>query len=57
MRQYLFIAPGRYRLRGDLLARQFRMEDGLAWVVRCSSNSADAAMSTPLRETLGLWQS
>jgi hypothetical protein len=56
VRQYLFIAPGRYRLHGDFLARQFRMEDGLAWVVRCSSKTA-VATSTPLHDTLGLWQS
>jgi hypothetical protein len=56
VRQYLFIAPGRYRLHGDYVARQFRMEDGLVWVVRCASK-ASAGVSTPLRDTLGLWQS
>jgi len=55
VRQYLFIAPGRYRLHGDYLGRQFRMEQGLVWIVRCASN-ASAGMSTPLRDTLGLWQ-
>jgi hypothetical protein len=54
VRQYLFIAPGRYRLRGDVLARQFRMEGGVVWAVRC--DTALAGASPPLRDTLGLWR-
>lgn len=55
VRQYLFIAPGRYRLRGDYLARQFRMEEGLRWVLRCSSSSS-AGASAPLQDTQGVWR-
>lgn len=55
VRQYLFIAPGRYRLHGDILARQFRMEAGLVWAVRCDGNAL-AGASDPLRDTLGLWR-
>jgi hypothetical protein len=54
IRQYLFIGPGRYRLRGDQLTRQFRMEEGLQWAVRCGTTLAGA--SAPIRETGGLWR-
>jgi hypothetical protein len=40
VRQYLFIAPGRYRLHGDFLARQLRMEDGMVWVLQCAGGEA-----------------
>ncbi len=53
-RQYLFLSEGRYRLRGEYQARQFRMERGLAWVVRCGANVA--ARSDMLGDTGGGWR-
>lgn len=54
IRQYLFIGPGRYRLRGDHLTRRLHMEEGLQWMVRCGTSIIGA--SPPLRETGGLWR-
>lgn len=54
VRQYLFIAPGRYRLHGDYLARQFRSEEGLQWIVRCGSRSI--ASGGQVSDTGGLWR-
>jgi hypothetical protein len=54
VRQYLFIGPGRYRLRGDHLTHQFRMEEGLLWAVRCDKTVVGASPS--LGETGGLWR-
>src|SRR3569832_63333 len=53
IRQYLFIGPGRYKLHGDYMGRQFRLDDGLAWTVRCGTRAAGT--SIPLRDTSGLW--
>jgi hypothetical protein len=54
VRHYLFIAPGRYRLRGDYLARQFRLEEGLQWTVRCGTRAVGA--SPAVGDTGGLWR-
>jgi hypothetical protein len=54
LRQYLFTGPGHYRLHGDYRGREFRMEDGLVWAVRCGKDSA--GLSAPLRDTGGLWR-
>ena len=53
VKQYLFIGPGRYRLRGEYAARQFRFEEGLSWAVHCTKGTA--GMSQPLLDTLGEW--
>lgn len=54
VRQYLFIGPGHYRLRGDYLGHQFRSEEGLRWIVRCG---ADTVGSSPaLADSSGLWR-
>jgi hypothetical protein len=56
VRQNLFLGPGRYRLRGDYKVTQLRMEDGLAWVVRCGAGAGSTAgRSAGLRDTGG-WQ-
>lgn len=55
VRQYVFLGPGRYRLRGDYKTTQLRMEQGLAWTVRCTS-SAQAAQSAALGDTSNAWQ-
>jgi len=54
VRQYLFIAPGRYRLKGEYMARQFRSEAGLRWAVHCASTSI--APGSELIDTGGLWR-
>jgi hypothetical protein len=54
VRQYLFIAPGRYRLRGEYMARQFRSEGGLQWIVRCGPRTI--ASGPPVSDTGGLWR-
>jgi hypothetical protein len=54
IRQYLFIGPGRYRMRGDQLTHQFRMEEGLRWTVRCGKSVVGA--SPAIGETGGLWR-
>jgi hypothetical protein len=46
VRQYLFIAPGKYRLHGEYLARGLRVEDGLVWSLRCGQ--AETARSAPI---------
>jgi hypothetical protein len=53
-RQYLFIGPGRYRVTGDYMTRQFRIEGGLQWAVHCGERVAGA--SSPVEETGGLWR-
>jgi hypothetical protein len=56
VRQYLFVGPGRYKLRGEYRAHQFRMEQGLAWTVQCTSGGASAGRSRALIDTSGIWQ-
>jgi hypothetical protein len=55
VRQYLFVAPGRYRVRGEYMAHQLRMEHGLAWNAQCTVNSASAGRSLALADTAGAW--
>ncbi|HSI55573.1 MAG TPA: hypothetical protein VK981_16485 [Ramlibacter sp.] len=56
VRQYLFVGEGRYRLRGDYMTRQLRMEQGLAWTVQCTASPAQAGRSLPLGDTGGGWR-
>jgi hypothetical protein len=57
VRQNLFLGQGRYRLRGEYKVAQLRMEQGLAWVVRCTAaqTASPAGRSGGLRDT-GAWQ-
>ncbi len=55
VRQYLFLGEGRYRLRGDYMTRQLRMEQGLAWAVQCTAASMQAGRSAALADTGGSW--
>jgi hypothetical protein len=60
LRQYVFIGPGKYLLRGRYKASGLRMEQGLAWSVRCTdvrSAKALAGRSDGLQDTAGAWQS
>lgn len=54
--QQLFIGPGRYRLRGEYMSRQLRMEQGLAWKARCAAGQPPVGTSAPLADTAGSWQ-
>lgn len=56
VRQYLYLGPGRYRLRGEFMARQLRMEQGLAWSVNCTAAATQTGRSAALGETGGAWQ-
>lgn len=60
IRQYVFMPPGKYVLRGEYMASKLRMEQGLAWVVRCPDSkpgSLPVARSQGLLDTAGRWQS
>ncbi len=58
VRQYLFAAPGAYRLRGEYMASKLRSESGLTWSVLCTSGrKAVLARSRPLQDTGGVWKS
>jgi hypothetical protein len=57
LRQHLFISPGRYALHGRFMSTKLRMEQGLAWVVRCTGAAkALAGRSDPLQDTASEWQ-
>lgn len=56
VRQPLFLGEGRYRVRGDYMARQLRMEQGLAWTVRCTAAPLQAGRSDALGDTGGAWK-
>lgn len=55
VRQHLFLAPGRYRLRGDYKSSQLRIEHGLAWTMRCTATTV-SAQSASLGDTGNQWQ-
>ncbi len=57
IRQYLFLAAGRYALQGQYMSSKLRMEQGLAWAVRCTGGAKDlAGRSEALKDTAGVWQ-
>lgn len=56
VRQYLFLGEGRYRLRGEYMAHQLRMEQGLAWNVQCTASAASAGRTTALADSGGAWE-
>jgi hypothetical protein len=56
-RQYVFVPPGAYRLRGEYMASKLRSEGGLAWQVVCTSGQkATVASSAALVDTGGVWK-
>jgi hypothetical protein len=55
-RQSLFLGEGRYRLRGEYTSNQLRMEQGLAWTIRCTTGGAVPGRSEALGETAGIWR-
>ena len=57
VRQYLFLAPGMYRLHGEYAASRLRTEEGLAWAVQCTGGRKPVAGRSPaLRDTGGVWK-
>lgn len=58
VRQYLFVAPGRYAVRGQYVASKLKTEQGLAWAVRCPNAArTEAGRSDALQDTSGAWKS
>ncbi|MDB5861538.1 MAG: hypothetical protein JWQ76_5227 [Ramlibacter sp.] len=56
--QYVFVAPGSYRFRGDYMGAKFRSQEGLVWAVRCMNGGNGAvARSQPLQDTGTVWRS
>ncbi|MDP3673074.1 MAG: hypothetical protein Q8R69_25700 [Telluria sp.] len=57
VRQYLLLAPGRYRLAGQYMTAKLRTEGGLAWSVRCVTGAPEppAGQSAALADTKGSW--
>jgi hypothetical protein len=57
VRQFLFLAAGRYALNGQYMSSRLRMEQGLAWAVRCMDDEkVDAGRSEPMGDTADAWQ-
>lgn len=57
VRQYLFLAPGTYRLHGEYAASKLRSEEGLAWSVQCTAGRKPVAgRSAGLHDTGGVWK-
>jgi hypothetical protein len=59
IRQYVFVPPGQYLLRGQYMSSRLRSEQGLAWAARCSNDKAAnlvAGRSGALMDTGGRWQ-
>lgn len=57
LRQFVFLAPGTYRVRGDYMAPKLRTEEGLVWRVQCTGGSRPfVGSSPPLRQTGGIWK-
>lgn len=57
VRQYLFVPPGRHVLQGQYMSTKLRMEQGLAWAVRCTDAPKTlAGRSGALLDTAGAWQ-
>lgn len=55
--QYVFIGQGRYRLKGEYRTRRLRLDNGLAWTIRCTSEAGAAAgPSDGLPEADAAWQ-
>jgi hypothetical protein len=56
VKQTLFVSPGRYRLNGEYVSHQLRMEEGFAWTIRCAEGGAVAGRSEALSDTGGAWR-
>jgi hypothetical protein len=57
LRQFVFLGPGTYRVRGDYMAAKLRSEEGLGWSVQCTAGSKRVLARSPaLRDTGGVWK-
>jgi hypothetical protein len=57
IRQYLFVPAGQYSLQGQYMTSKLRMEQGLAWAVRCTGGAQTlASRSNPLQDTANAWK-
>lgn len=59
IRQHVFAGPGKYQLRGRYMSSRLRVEEGMAWVVRCADGrraDAVAGRSGGLKDTAGKWE-
>jgi hypothetical protein len=57
VRQFLFLPPGRYALNGQYMTSRLRMEQGLAWAVRCmEGDNVVAGRSEAMQDTAEAWQ-
>lgn len=57
LRQYLLLAPGTYRLRGDYVAQKLRPDAALRWILNCpGTRKAAPGTSTELQDTGGMWK-
>jgi hypothetical protein len=57
VRQFLFLPPGRYALNGQYMSSRLRMEQGLAWAVRCTEGkNVVAGRSEAMQDTADVWQ-
>jgi len=55
--QYVFVAPGSYRFRGEYMASKLRTQEGLVWAVRCmNGRTTEIGRSQPLLDTGGVWR-
>lgn len=55
-RQVLFIYPGKYQLQMQYMTDRLRSEQGLAWVIRCTSTQALLGQSPGILDTRRTWQ-
>lgn len=58
IRQHLFVSPGKYVLHGQYMTSRLRMEQGLAWALRCIQEGphALAGRSEALQDTQRVWK-
>jgi hypothetical protein len=56
LRQYVFAAPGGYRLRGEYMASKLRSESGLTWTVLCTAGRKVVGRTSALQDTGGVWK-
>lgn len=57
VRQYLFLAPGTYRLHAEYAGSKLRSDEGLAWAVQCTGGrKAVVGRSPALRDTGNVWK-
>jgi len=56
IRQTLFLYPGKYRLEAQYMTDKLRAEQGLAWVIRCTSTQSLLGRSPAMTETRKTWQ-